>query len=447
MAKPDRYAPVTGTKDGKTRPWDPTSTWKSDSALELVERAREALFQSRSQRMQTIDRTARRTSQRYLAQEVATVAALILDALAHHLSADETALVIRLDKNWLASGPEDVPARNRTVNDHLLDLEAACWFRVNRSTRLSSGFVTTLSAGEELLKQAQQLGVDLDDIGATTSSEVIELRGIRSTVGPRRRSAVRIDDSEATRRIRTQMYELNNLIAGADISYVPGGPALDTRRRHLVRVFLDGSFERGGRTGGSAFWLNLPKELRRGALLINGERIAEVDLKAAVPSIAYGIKGLRPSHDPYTVSALVDAPRDAIKLALMQFLWSPFDVHSGRLSTTSRLKIPKQFSAAQVFEAIVRHNQPIAEFIGASDPRGAELQWHESEIIVAAAIASFKAGVPCLPLHDALLVPRSGAKVATAVLHGVFVARFGVNPEIEVTHVSEEQDAWVPGQS
>jgi hypothetical protein len=393
-----------------------------------------------------IGKSARRTSSRNLSQEIATVAALTLDALAHHLSADKTALVIRLDKNWLSSGPDDVLARNRTVNDHLSDLESAGWLRANRSTRLPSGFVSTFCAGDALLRNAKELDLTLDDIGATTSSEVIELKSTRSSDAQRRRSDLRFDDTETVRNIRLQMHELNALIAGADISCVPGSQPLDTRRRQLSRVFPDGSFERGGRTGGAAFWLNMPKAQRRSALLMHGERIAEVDIRAAVPSIAYGLKGIEPMHDPYTVFELANAPRDAIKLAMMQFLWSPFDRHTGRLSKNARSAIPKEFSAWQVYEAIARHNAPIAEFIGAAEPRGAELQWHESEIIVKAAIASFKAGVPCLPLHDALLVPRSGAKVATAVLHGVFTQRFGVSPSIEVTHSAGGPEAWEPGQ-
>lgn len=446
MARSATYAPISGTPGGKTRQWDPTTTWNSDASRELVERAREALFQSRSEQLQTVGIIARRTSSRFYAKELATVAALVLDALAHHLSSEETALVISLSNDWLSAGPDDVPARNRTVIDHLHYLEAANWLRVNRSTRYSNGFYTTLGAGEELLKHSQELSITLDDIDSRISNRVIEMENAGPVEVHRRKSNLATDDWETVQRIQSQMNELNQLIGQADLSCVADGPALDTRRRQLVRKFRDGSFERGGRTGGTAFWLNLPKATRRGALMINGERIAEVDLKAAVPSIAYALKGIKPEYDPYTVIELAGAPRDAIKLAMMQYLWAPFDRRTGRLPTATRLKIPKEYTAREVFEAIIKHNAPIAEFIGASPPRGAELQWHESEIIVAAAIASFKAGVPCLPLHDALLVPRGGAKVATAVLHGVFTKRFGVTPEISVTHTVDGCDAWTPGQ-
>ena len=446
MTRKNSFSPVTGYANGNERYWDPTTTWKTAAGAELVRRAREALFKSRSARLQTVGMVARQTSKRFLAKEEATVGALVLDALAHHLSADQTTLLISLNNNWLGSGPEDVPARNRTVNNHLYDLEAAGWLRANRSTLVSNSFRTSFGAGEVLIEYARELGIRLQDIGAGTTSEVFVVNPMRADDG-KALSTSRTDVCAEGQRVQQQMLALNRFIGDMDISTVSELPPLDTRRRHLQRVFLDASLKRGGRTGGSAFWLNLPKDRRRSSLLMNGERIAEVDIKAAVPSIAYALKGLKPKSDPYTVPALKGATRDAIKLAVMQFLWSPFSRRTGRLSEEARSGIPKHYSPWTVFEAIVQHNSDIAEFIGVEPPRGAELQWHESEVIVEAAISSFKAGVPCLPLHDALIVPRSGAKVATAVLHGVFYGRFGVAPELEVTHAVGGSDGWTPRMS
>jgi hypothetical protein len=199
----------------------------------------------------------------------------------------------------------------------------------------------------------------------------------------------------------------------------------------VSRVFLDGSFERGGRLGGAAFWLSLRKPIRRRSLRIDGEPIAEVDLQAAMPSIAYALEGQSALHDPYTLEAAPDIPRAAVKLVLMQMLWTPITVHS-RLPQAARELVPSKYRASDVFAAIRRHNAPIGVRLGAAQPCGAELMWHESEIIIGATLSCFEEGFSALPLHDALLVPASRAELAKGVLMSAFRSRLGVAPIVKV---------------
>ena len=419
------------TSRQKSRPWDPTTIALSDNGLRLVESAVEAQIRARFDRQESIGKMARRNSGPNLYKEQRTVGALILDALAHHLCDVPEPLVIRLDKNWLSGGPPEVTARNRTVNDRVYDLEQAGWLEVNRSGLLNNRYVTELGAGPALVDAAKLHSVSVEDIGVEQAPAEVELRGVKPANINEQREVIAFTMTPLTLGILDRLHALNDCLHRARLgNTLAGDVRIDLRCRQVSRTFLDGSFERGGRLAGSAFWLNLRKDVRRSSLTIDGEPIAEIDIQAAMPSIAYALEGIRPDFDPYTLRSPLDIPRDAVKICLMQMLWKPITRRS-RLSPGARSAVPTKYVAGQVFEFIRRHNEPIAHRLGAPIPCGAELMWHESEIIIAATIACYRAGFSALPLHDALLVPCSQATVAASLLSGAFEERLGVAPTIK----------------
>mgnify|MGYP000244384305 CR=1 FL=1 len=428
------------TSSQQSQSWDPSTIALTPNARTLVDDAVEAQFQARKERLEGIGKLARRNKDARAEQEWRTVAALILDPLAHHLSGAPEPLVIKLDNNWLSAGPADHVARNRTVIDRLYDLGTAEWLKVNRSAKLNNKFLSKLRPGPELLKAATRLGVDMGAVGAEQTPPEIELRGTKPKGVDSRRLVLPFKPNAQTQAIENQLSRLNERLYCATLSGEPyGSIRIDVRRRGVSRSFLDGSFERGGRLGGSAFWLNLRKDIRRAALRIDGEPIAEVDIQAAMPSIAYALEGVQPDGDPYTLDPPGDIPREAVKLALMQMLWRPVNRRT-RLSKEARDMIPKTYVAGQVFDFIKERNQPIAQRLGAADPCGAELMWHESEIIIEATLRCFDSGFSALPLHDALLTSCSRAEEASAILSAAFADRFGIDPTIKVkSFVSQAQ--------
>lgn len=427
----------------QSRPWDPATIANSTCANALVDQALEAQFQARSNRGAMSGSEARRNQGERAIKERRTVEALVLDTLAHHLSGVPEPLVIKLDKNWLSAGPNDLLARNRTVNDRLSDLEIANWIGVDRSAKINNRYVTFIWAGPELLTAVAHLNVTADDIGVEITSPEIELRGRKPRGLDSRRPVLAFEPTEQTLTIERKLTIINQHLQSAKLKANPyGSIRIDVRRRRVSRAFLDGSFARGGRLSGPAFWLSLRKDIRREALRIDGEPIAELDIQAAMPSIAYALEGTRPDGDPYTLDSPGDIPRDAVKLALMQMLWS--HVKKGTpMAEAARSMIPGAYLAGQVFNFIRQRNQPIADRLGASDPCGAELMWHESEIIIDATLRCFAAGFSALPLHDALLVPCSQAAAAARLLSDAFEERLGVAPTIK----SELFDGGAAGES
>ena len=414
------------------RQWEPRTIALSDAARSLVDEAVEAQFITRKDRLASVGSIARRNRGQRADKERSTVEALVLDVLAHWLCNLPEYLVIKLDSNWLSAGPREVTARNRTVNDRLYDLCEAGWLVADKKTRLNNYFVTSLSAGPELIRASRSFNVTLADIGVRPSPSEIELRGWKPKGAMTRRPLLEFEPTDETDAIQAQLEELNDCLRAATLNSARyDAMHIDVRRRTVSRAFLDEAFNRGGRLKGAAFWLSLRKDVRRSALQIDGEPIAEVDIQAAMPTIAYALEGTKPLEDPYQLPQPVDIPRDAVKLTLMQMLWTPIGKQS-RLAEEARKLVPSNYPAGEVFQLIRQHNAPIAHRLGNPSPCGAELMWHESEVIIAATLRCFSGGFSALPLHDALLVPASRAGQAKNILGAAFEARLGIRPNIKV---------------
>lgn len=374
------------------------------------------------------------------AKERATVSALLLDVLAHSLCGGPNPLTIRLDNNWLSrSGP---PARNRTVNERVEMLHELEWLCVKYNEHVNRRFITLLEPGPKLLEAAAKLGLTLSDIGSATDtvSDVLELRGEKiSKHQPR--ASLKLPETEQVAALRAEMNLLNAVLQDVSMSSRPGTLApVDIRRRHLCRVFFNGTLAHGGRTSGTAFWLSCPKMVRRSSLLIEGEPIAEVDIVAAVPSIVYAELGAVPADDPYNLPDLPQVDRDLVKIVVMQLLWTAYGPKF-RLPPNVRTLIDSELTAATIVEAIRRHNEPIGEVLGNASPAGPRLQRLESDIIIRSALKAHAAGISALPLHDALIVPRSQAGAAEQCLKEAFHERLGQTPRVKTEKDWDAQNA------
>ena len=85
----------------------------------------------------------------------------------------------------------------------------------------------------------------------------------------------------------------------------------ETRRvslRHdnkfVRRIFYRGDWSLGGRYHGG-WWQQVPSELRKD-ILINDQHTVEVDYSGFHVSIAYGLEGLQPPEDPYTLDITLE---------------------------------------------------------------------------------------------------------------------------------------------
>ena len=164
------------------------------------------------------------------------------------------------------------------------------------------------------------------------------------------------------------------------------------------------------------FWFQMPKHDRLSQIRLSGERPVELDYSGAVPRIAYGLVGVRPPKpDVYDIPGLETASREGRKQVLNALFWD----HG------QRDRLPqgtKQFfgriNGRQAVEFIHREHGVIRAYLGTY--AGPELQFYESEIITAVTHSLLGLGIVALPVHDAVIVPRSRADEATVVMMDVF---------------------------
>jgi hypothetical protein len=152
-------------------------------------------------------------------------------------------------------------------------------------------------------------------------------------------------------------------------------------------------------------------ETRRKIIQLDGETIAEVDVSAAFLTILYGLLGepFDPSKDPYAVAKSIKRER-AKKWCTM--VLGSFDLAAGGTPFAS---VRKAF--------LQRH--PILENLPSCGVTNADLQYHESEIILAAVEAMRdKHSVTSLPIHDCLIVPVSKVELAQEELVAAFQDHF-----------------------
>lgn len=230
-----------------------------------------------------------------------------------------------------------------------------------------------------------------------------------------------------------QVQRINGYMAKQDIT----GCKLDG----FVRIFNHGddpafAYNMGGRLyafASGCSYQNMAKAYRAG-FRINGEPVVEVDLRASFLTIMYGLRGISlvDAPDPYIISGL---PRDVVKAWIAMTLghdrfhrdWSAESVEA---ALEDGIDLAADYPIAAV-RAKVLDEHPILTTWPSSAIRWQHLQNIEATAIINAVEAlAFEHDVPALPLHDALLIPRSKIAIAREVLRGTFRKAVGVEPLI-----------------
>ncbi|WP_406872879.1 hypothetical protein WHT83_02565 [Aminobacter sp. P9b] len=270
---------------------------------------------------------------------------------------------------------------------------------------------TTITPTEGLRSMLAYAGASLEQIDRAPGGETIILK---ADVGRRRpKLLINYRDNPEADRLRAEMATINAALNAADIR-------LDGERQepiHLVRIFLietgdaPHTFHRHGRLF-RGHWQHVRREKRAG-LTIDGERLAELDYKAAYVQLAYALNGVPlPQGDPYAVAGL-EEHRAGVKKAMASLFFRSGPME--RLSGELRDLLPVGWTARRVEEAVAAHHPAIAPLFGSGI--GATLAHTESSILVAVLLRLIREGVAALPLHDCLLVSQRHKAAALAAMH------------------------------
>jgi hypothetical protein len=397
------------------RPFDPSKQAASNTMRDLIASAieRMAMAESRARR--------RRAADQAIFQEAAN--ALVSDLVHRHLEAPSGKLMVPLAKASLT--PSKRPARFMTEafanTVRLLAAADIVVLEVGVKTPLGS-VQSTIKPGPWLVDQLDAGEIDFGDIGRDPrllpDPLVLRSRKVRGEA-----TSMPVPDTEEVRRLRSEMDAINGWLRAADLRWC--GEGVDVGRRHLTRIFNDGSMEHGGRLY-HGFWMDLKRSDRLQQLRIDGHRIASLDFAQLALTLAYGMVGSPPPKgDLYTVLGF---PREGVKRVTNAVLASEKPLTRFPAGTRSFFSTKERFHG--VLDAISRRHPLLVPLFGSAS--ALRFQYLESRVIIESLLQLMGKGVVALPVHDSLLVGEPYITETKELLELIFKEITGVEGRVEV---------------
>lgn len=312
------------------------------------------------------------------------------------------------------------------------------------------GIATRFRATAKFIDFAEEYGVRLADWSShfdvrprpAVNDVPVQLRADRRTDKKGRKlkgESMTVDQSHPSVIIATrQVNDINAFIATQDIQ-----PA--EWHGTFTRIYAQGdlpefNWNKGARVYSRTDTENyqrVPRKERK-RIRINGEATVEVDIRASYLTILHHLMGVPMIGDPYGIPGV---PRLVVKIWMTITLghdrfhrgWG--DAAKERYAESDDFKgrdLQKDYSFGKTQTRILEH-LPLLRDWPDNPVTWADLQYLESQAVVDAVHKlAMEQQVPALPLHDALIVPRSKAEQAKQVLSDCFLRHVGVRPEITI---------------
>ncbi len=182
----------------------------------------------------------------------------------------------------------------------------------------------------------------------------------------------------------------------------------------------------------------------RSSIRINGEPVAEVDIGASHLTILHSLAGVplpnRP--DPYEIEGV---SRDSVKRFITMTIgngkvprcWSQGAVEAyakGFDKSPSKGlvgSLQKDHPFKSVRDVVLKHI-PLLASLPEHGISWADLQYHESEVLIDALLSLIRRRVVCLPLHDSLIGRVEDSSKISRQITSSFKKKFNVNPIIKI---------------
>jgi hypothetical protein len=249
-------------------------------------------------------------------------------------------------------------------------------------------------------------------------------------VGGRRMGKQR---SETAQRLRSDVQEINTFLDGVQME---GGKHAGYRRIFNEGDRPDFNWNKGGRlySVGDENYQRMKKRDRL-QMRLDGQPVAEIDVKASFLTILYALHGqkLDFQRDPYEVPGV---EREVVKQWVTMTLG--FDRFHKRWPPEAKKDLEKDrgrklpFTAPQV-QAKVLERHPILKNWPEQKTSCFDLMFLESEAVVNTILRLKREhGVPCLSVHDSVVVPVPHVSEAKAVLAAEYEAATSATPMLEV---------------
>lgn len=256
--------------------------------------------------------------------------------------------------------------------------------------------------------------------------------------------------------IEEKMYRINDFMEQHPLQAIDGKDFSDCRR-----IFNNGDLSHGGRLYGDWQGMN---EGERLTLLIDGERVCEIDIKACFLCLVYGKfgSGQGVSDDPYSDIPFVkncnDPDRKKVlrtvaKLLVVAYLGKQGDLKrfpKGVKEKVEEKAVPFRVRyglnhKADYYMDQILETHPVLEL---QKKYGDDLMLLESNTIVEVMENLIALGVPSYPVHDCIIVPLSKMETALKVLSTTLENRLGFVPALDVAYYDdkgEKVEILIPG--
>ena len=291
----------------------------------------------------------------------------------------------------------------------------------------------------KLLTLAAQCGIVSDNVREHFAPEPpmypLVLKDFPGGRGRKKAKGRRINfrHTAETRRLEQDIRELNKFLVGFRLT---GG-----EHEGYIRVFNNGSWNAGGRlysVGGRSY--QQMHETKRHKMTINGEPVAEIDIKASQLTIYHAKIGepLEGSNDPYARAGIdrwvakkwvvISFGKGAPLTKWPDEAVEDYKEHKREHKKETGHDLPDLPGAKNVARKMLK-TFPALEKLGYDLELWADLQFREAEAVIGTVLILMRShGVPSLSMHDGIIVPRSKADLAKGTLKHEFRRVIGVDP-------------------
>jgi len=283
------------------------------------------------------------------------------------------------------------------------------------------GPASRTAAGPALIQLVGHLS--LFDFGTRLGEEVIVSRGEKRGTLPS--EFVEYTDTALTHSLRDQVRRINSSLASLTLGLPPAGAFIvphkvDPRDILVKRYFTRKSFESGGRIFDSWF-MSSPKAFKL-RCTINGESVVSLDYDTCLVRLAYAAAGATlPTGDGYAIEGL---PRPVAKRLFAACLFVSKDGRPLTRWPEGMQVMAKGISFTAALHALQEKHPALIpiQFKGV----GHSLQFTESNILVDVLLQLIDKGIPAMPVHDCVIVPRSHLSATKVVMQEAFTRHTGL---------------------
>jgi hypothetical protein len=236
--------------------------------------------------------------------------------------------------------------------------------------------------------------------------------------------------------IEDQVKELNEFFAQQKLR---GGS-----HHGYVRIFHNGDDPRffwnmGGRLYSQHFAdsYQVMNGDKRRMMTINGEPVAEIDIRASYLTIFLSLRGVQlPEGDPYELPGLGPEHRNAVKSWMVATFGNSKPIVRWPKRMVQKSPELKHYRVSTITKAALT-KYPVLETWGQPLSHGthgwAGLMWFESNVMLSTMLELMREHkVPSLSVHDSLIVPARSAETARTLLEEKFQSQREVIPQLKI---------------